>query len=165
LVRFHRPALDRPVAQHAKPNAATLYPGLALIESSKNYSVGRNTDAPFEQIGAEWIRGVELAEFLNDRYIPGVRVYPTHLTAKSEGVRFVITDRDQLDSVRLGLEVAYALQKLYPGKIDFELSKQLIGNRKVIDALKAGEDPRAIEQSLLPDVAAFMNRRRPFLLY
>ena len=146
-------------------NAATLYPGLALIESSKNYSVGRNTDAPFEQIGAEWIRGVELAEFLNDRYIPGVRVYPTHLTAKSEGVRFVITDRDQLDSVRLGLEVAYALQKLYPGKIDFELSKQLIGNRKVIDALKAGEDPRAIEQSLLPDVAAFMNRRRPFLLY
>ena len=77
----------------------------------------------------------------------------------------MITDRDQLDSVRLGLEVAYALQKLYPGKIDFELSKQLIGNRKVIDALKAGEDPRAIEQSLLPDVAAFMNRRRPFLLY
>ena len=146
-------------------NAATLYPGLALIESSKNYSVGRGTDAPFEQIGAEWIRGVELAEFLNSRYIPGVRVYPTHLTAKTEGVRFVITDRDQLDSVRLGLEVASALQKLYPGKIDFELSKQLIGNRKTIDALKAGDDPRVIEQGLLPDLAAFMNRRRPFLLY
>jgi len=146
-------------------NAATLYPGLALIESSKNYSVGRNTDSPFEQIGADWIHGVELAEFLNSRYIPGVRVYPTHLTAKMEGVRFVITDRDQLDSVRLGLEVAYALQKLYPGKIDLELSKQLIGNRKVIDALKAGDDPRVIEQNLLTDIAGFMNRRRPFLLY
>jgi uncharacterized protein YbbC (DUF1343 family)/CubicO group peptidase (beta-lactamase class C family) len=146
-------------------NAAALYPGLALIESSKNYSVGRGTDSPFEQIGADWIHGVELAEFLNSRYIPGVRVYPTHLTAKTEGVRFVITDRDQLDSVRLGLEVASALQKLYPGKIDFELSKQLIGNRKVIDALKAGDDPRVIEQNLLPDIAAFMNRRRPFLLY
>ena len=146
-------------------NAAALYPGLALIESSKNYSVGRNTDAPFEQIGAEWIRGVELSEFLNSRYIPGVRVYPTHLTTKMEGVRFVITDREQLDSVRLGLEVAHALQKLYPGKIDLELSKQLIGNRKVIDELKAGDDPRAIEQNLLPDIAAFMNRRRPFLLY
>ena len=82
-----------------------------------------------------------------------------------EGVRFVITDRDQLDSVRLGLEVAYALQKLYPGKIDLELSKQLIGNRKVIDALKAGDDPRVIEQNLLTDIAGFMNRRRPFLLY
>jgi uncharacterized protein YbbC (DUF1343 family) len=82
-----------------------------------------------------------------------------------EGVRFVITDREQLDSVRLGLEVAYALQRLYPGKIDLELSKQLIGNRKVIDQLKAGDDPRLIQQNLLPDIAAFMNRRRPFLLY
>ena len=146
-------------------NAATLYPGLALIESSKNYSVGRGTDSPFEQIGADWVHGVELAEFLNARYIPGVRVYPTHLTPKTEGVRFVITDRDQFDSIRLGLEVAHALQKLYPGKIDFELSKQLIGNRKVIDALKAGDDPRVIEQGLMNDIATFMNRRRPFLLY
>jgi uncharacterized protein YbbC (DUF1343 family)/CubicO group peptidase (beta-lactamase class C family) len=146
-------------------NAATLYPGLALIESSKNYSVGRGTDAPFEQIGGEWVHGVELAEFLNARYIPGVRVYPTHLNATTEGVRFVITDRDQFDSIRLGLEVAYALHKLYPGKIDFELSKQLIGNRKVIDALKAGDDPRVIEQGLMNDIAAFMNRRRTFLLY
>ena len=146
-------------------NAATLYPGLALIESSKNYSVGRGTDAPFEQIGADWVHGVELAEFLNSRYIPGVRVYPAHLTPKTEGVRFVITDRDQFDSIRLGLEVAYALHRLYPGKIDFELSKQLIGNRKVIDALKAGDDPRVIEQGLMNDIASFMNRRRPFLLY
>jgi uncharacterized protein YbbC (DUF1343 family) len=146
-------------------NAATLYPGLALIESSKNYSVGRGTDAPFEQIGADWVRGVELAEFLNARDIPGVRAYATHLNATTEGVRFVITDRDQFDSVRLGLEVAYALHKLYPGKIDLELSKQLIGNRKVIDALKAGDDPRVIEQELMNDIAAFMNRRRPFLLY
>jgi len=146
-------------------NAATLYPGLALIESSKNYSVGRGTDAPFEQIGADWVHGVDLAEFLNSRYIPGVRVYPTHLTPKTEGVRFVITDRDQFDSIRLGLEVAYALHKLYPGKIDLELSKLLIGNRKVIDALKAGDDPRVIEQGLMNDIATFMNRRRPFLLY
>ena len=146
-------------------NAATLYPGLALIESSKNYSVGRGTDAPFEQIGAEWMNGVELAGFLNARYIPGVRVYPTYLNAKTEGVRFVITDRNQFDSIRLGLEVAYALDKLYPGRIDFELSKQLIGNRKLIDELKAGDDPRVIEQGLMSDIAAFMNRRRPFLLY
>ena len=146
-------------------NAAALYPGLALIEFSKNYSVGRGTDAPFEQIGAEWIRGVELAAFLNGRYIPGVRAYPTRFGNNLQGVRFVITDRDQIDSVRLGLEVAYALQKLYPGKIDLELSKPLIGNRKVIDALKAGDDPRVIEQGLLADIAAFMNRRRPFLLY
>src|SRR5579872_3212789 len=165
LVRFHWPALIDTSPNMRSLNAATLYPGLALIESSKNYSVGRGTDAPFEQIGGEWVRGVELAEFLNARNIPGVRAYPTHLTPKTEGVRFVVTDRDQFDSVRLGLEVAYALHKLYPGKIDFELSKQLIGNRKVIDALKAGDDPRVIEQGLMNDIATFINRRRPFLLY
>jgi len=31
--------------------AATLYFGLAMIEYAKEYSVGRSTDAPFEQIG------------------------------------------------------------------------------------------------------------------
>src|SRR5262249_30823690 len=32
--------------------AAILYPGVALLESSTNYSVGRGTDVPFEVIGA-----------------------------------------------------------------------------------------------------------------
>jgi hypothetical protein len=67
--------------------------------------------------------------------------------------------------VRFGLEIAYALQKLYPGKVDFEASKHLTGNRKVIDALKAGDDPRTIEQSVADDLAAFVNRRQSFLLY
>ncbi len=154
-------------------NAATLYPGVALLESTKNYSVGRGTDAPFEQIGANWIRGSQLAEFLNARFIPGVRVYPTRFQPSAsvfqgvtiEGVRFVIVDRERFDSVRFGLEIAYALQKLYPGKIDFEASKQLIGNRKAIDALKAGDDPRAIEQSFADDLSGFLSRRQPFLLY
>jgi hypothetical protein len=80
-------------------------------------------------------------------------------------VRFVVTNRELLNSVRLGLEVAYALQKLYPGKIDFELCRTLIGNRKVIDSMKNAEDPRAIEQGLEDGVQSFLDRRRPFLLY
>ena len=60
-------------------NAAFLYPGLAMLEASKNYSVGRGTDSPFELIGADWIQGRELAAFLNGRFIPGVRVYPVAL--------------------------------------------------------------------------------------
>jgi uncharacterized protein YbbC (DUF1343 family) len=154
-------------------NAATLYPGVALLESTKNYSVGRGTDAPFEQIGANWIHGEELARFLNARFIPGVRVYPTRFQPTAsvfqgvtiEGVRFVIVDRERFNAVRFGLEIGYALQKLYPGKVDFEASKQLIGNRKVIEALKAGDDPHAIEQGFADELATFVNRRQPFLLY
>ena len=61
---------------------------------------------------------------LNAEFIPGVRVYPTRFQPSSshfagrtiEGVRFVITDREAFDSVRLGLEVAVALQKLFREK-------------------------------------------------
>jgi uncharacterized protein YbbC (DUF1343 family)/CubicO group peptidase (beta-lactamase class C family) len=154
-------------------NAALLYDGLALLEASKGYSVGRGTDAPFEQIGADWIHGPELAQFLNARSIPGVRAYPTRLEPKAsvfkgnsiEGVRFVIVNREQFSSIRLGLELAYALQKLYPGKVDFDACRYSIGSRKVIEAMKAGADPGTIEQSFSEDVRLFVERRRPFLLY
>jgi len=144
-----------------------------MIESSPNLSVGRGTDAPFEQIGADWIRGVELAQALNGRSIPGVRVYATRFTpadsvfkGKSiEGVRFVIVNRETFNSVRLGLELASTLQRLYPGKLDLEACRRSIGNRKVIDELKAGVDPGTIEEHLLDDLDAFEARVKPFLLY
>jgi uncharacterized protein YbbC (DUF1343 family)/CubicO group peptidase (beta-lactamase class C family) len=154
-------------------NAAALYPGVGMLEASKNYSVGRGTDAPFEQIGSDWIHGRELAAFLNGRYIPGVRAYPTRFTPSSsnfagqsiEGVRFVITDRDAFDSVRLGLELAYAFEKLYPGRMAFEINRFLIGNREVTTAGKDAVDPRTTLQNIEESLAAFMQRREKFLLY
>ncbi|HUA82699.1 MAG TPA: exo-beta-N-acetylmuramidase NamZ domain-containing protein [Bryobacteraceae bacterium] len=153
--------------------AETLYDGVAMIEAAKNISVGRGTDAPFEQIGADWIRGEELAHYLNARQIPGLRVYATKFTPAAsnfkgreiQGVRFVILNREQFNSVRLGLELAAALEKLYPGKLDLESCRFLIGNRKVLDELKSGQDPRAIEQNFQDDLKAFLEKRQPFLLY
>ncbi|MGA3043269.1 MAG: exo-beta-N-acetylmuramidase NamZ domain-containing protein [Bryobacteraceae bacterium] len=145
-------------------NAALLYPGVAMLEYAKNYSVGRGTDAPFEQIGAEFIHGPELAAYLNRRRIPGVRVYATRFQ-NVEGVRFVIIHREALDSARLGLEIAAALQKLYPGKIDFDAGKKLIGSAEVIRALAAGDDPRSIQQRMADSVAAFVKLREKYLLY
>jgi uncharacterized protein YbbC (DUF1343 family) len=145
-------------------NAATLYPGLCLLEYSKGYSVGRGTDAPFEQIGADFMGGRELAAYLNRREIPGVRVYPARVGAV-DGVRFVIVDRELLDSTRLGLEVAAAIAKLYPGKIDFSLDKLLIGSAEAVRRLQAGDDPRSIQQGFQHAVAAFVKTREPYLLY
>ena len=42
----------------------------ALLEASPEYSVGRGTDAPFEQIGASWIKGGELAPTTMDMLPP-----------------------------------------------------------------------------------------------
>jgi len=156
-------------------NAATLYPGLCLLEFAKNYSVGRGTDAPFEQTGADFIGGRELAAYLNARQIPGVRVYPTSFTptesnfkgVRIEGVRFALVNRDLFDSTRLGLEVAAAIQKLYPGKIDFAGGAKLIGSNDAIRRLAAGEDPRTIAdaESFAPRVAEFVQLRAKYLLY
>ena len=154
-------------------NAATLYPGIAMLEASTNYSVGRGTDAPFEQIGADWIRGPELASFLNGRYIPGVRVYATRFrpTASNfagktiDGVRFVLTDRNSFDSTRFGLELGFALEKLYPGKVPWDVNRFLIGNHEVISAGKADLDPRATVQKMEDSLASFLSRREKFLLY
>jgi uncharacterized protein YbbC (DUF1343 family) len=135
--------------------------------------VGRGTDAPFEQIGADFISGRELATYLNQRQIPGVRAYATSFTpaesnfkgTRIEGVRFEITNRELLDATRLGLEIAGAIQKLYPGKIDWTPAQRLMGSADVVKRLEAGEDPRAIQQSFQDAVAGFVKLREQYLLY
>ena len=154
-------------------SAALLYPGIGMIEYSKNYSVGRGTDAPFEQIGADWINGATLAAYLNKRMVPGVRVYPTRFTPNAsnlngknlEGVRFVIVDRESFSSLRLGLEVAVALEKLYPGKIEFPASRHLIGSATALEAIMNAEDPRNLEPRLQESVQPFLDIRAKYLLY
>ncbi len=154
-------------------NAALLYPGVALIEYAKNYSVGRGTDAPFEQIGADWIDGPQLSSYLNKRMVPGVRFYPVRFTPTDsnfkgkpiQGVRFVIVDREGFSSFRLGVEVAVALQKLYPGKIDFQGSARLIGSQEAIDAIVKTEDPRNLEPRLQETIQPFLEKRAKYLLY
>jgi uncharacterized protein YbbC (DUF1343 family)/CubicO group peptidase (beta-lactamase class C family) len=154
-------------------NQALLYPGIALLEASPNYSVGRGTDSPFELIGADWIRGPELAEFLNSRFIPGVRAYPQRFRPASsnfagktiDGVRFILTNRDTFDSTRLGLEVAYALNRLYPGKIDWQANRFLIGNPEVLEDLQAGTEPGTIVQKMQGSLAGFNRLRERYLLY
>ncbi len=154
-------------------NAALLYPGLAMLEFDTNYSVGRGTDAPFEQIGADWMDGEVVAQYLNSRFIPGVRAYATSFrpTASNfegvqiEGVRFVITDREAFDSTRLGIEIAAAIQKLYPAKLDLDKCRFLIGNRETIEELKAGKGASVIWSQAQDQASQFAERRKPYLLY
>jgi len=153
--------------------AALLYPGVAMLEYARNYSVGRGTPAPFEQVGADWIDGRQLAAYLNRRMAPGVRFYPvrftptdSHFKGKTiEGVRIVVVDREGFSSLRLGLELAVALVRLYPGKIDLEANYRLIGNRSLLDAIRAGEDPRTLEPKVQESLKDFLAVRARYLLY
>jgi len=153
-------------------NAATLYPGVALIEGT-NVSVGRGTDTPFELMGATWIKAKELAAYLNARAISGVRFVPTSFEPstsvfhgeKCQGINIVLLDRNVLDAPELGIELAAALKKLYPGEFKMERMADLLVNQAAFDALAAGQDPRRIAQDWADAVSEFAKRRAPYLLY
>jgi len=151
---------------------ATLYPGVALIEGT-NVSVGRGTDTPFEWIGAPWIKGRELAEYLNARVISGVRFVPVSFTPTAstysgqacQGVEIVLLERNTVDAPELGVELASALRKLYPKDFKIERMTELLVNRAAYDALLAGQDPRRIAQDWRDDLEKFQQTRQKYLLY
>jgi len=151
---------------------ATLYPGVALIEGS-NVSVGRGTDTPFELVGAPWIKGRELAAYLNRRGIAGVRFVAVSFTPSAsahngqscEGVNIVLTDRNGFDGPELGIELASALRKLYPADFKLDRIAELLVNQGVYDALVAGQDPRRIAQDWQQDLEKFQQMRQKYLIY
>jgi uncharacterized protein YbbC (DUF1343 family) len=151
---------------------ATLYPGVALVESA-NISVGRGTPTPFEVIGAPWISGKRLADYLNRRQLQGIAFEPVVFVPASDrfsgrscqGVRLRLTDRAALDSPALGLELAAALYRLYPGEFQIDRNLGMVGSRQILQAIKANDDPRDIQRRWQPGLEAFRRLRAQYLLY
>jgi uncharacterized protein YbbC (DUF1343 family)/CubicO group peptidase (beta-lactamase class C family) len=151
---------------------ATLYPGIGAIEWA-NISVGRGTDAPFEQIGAPWVDGAAVAAALNQRAIPGIRFYPVSFTPASSkyageacrGVFMVVTDRDAVRPVRVGIELLSTLRGLYPSALDMGDTARLLGSRERLQQVLDGVDPEQIEAAWAADEARWRQLRAPYLLY
>ena len=149
-----------------------LYPGVAMVEGS-NVSVGRGTDTPFEVLGAPWMDGSRLAQYLNERDIQGVRFIPMDFTPQSgkfsgqvcHGVQIMLLDRQALDSPEMGVEIASALYHLFPNDFEIDKTLQLIGSHSVIESIKSGQDPRRIEYDWLAGLEKFRKLRGKYLLY
>ena len=60
------------------------------------------------------------------------------------GVRINLSNRAQLDVAQLGLELAAALHRLYPTRFRLDATLSLVGSRKVLTAIAAGDDPRDV---------------------
>jgi uncharacterized protein YbbC (DUF1343 family)/CubicO group peptidase (beta-lactamase class C family) len=151
---------------------AILYPGVGMIESA-NVSVGRGTATPFELIGAPWISGERLARYLSRRCLPGIVFEPVTFTPGAspyahkccEGVRLKVVDRNALDVPALGVELAAALYRLYPGQFHLDQTVGMIGSRQVLQAIKNGDDPQTIQRRWQPGLDAFCRLRAKYLLY
>jgi uncharacterized protein YbbC (DUF1343 family) len=153
-------------------NEAALYPGIGAIEGT-NISVGRGTDTPFEHVGAPWIDGVQLSDALNARAVPGVRFYPVRFTPASskyandecQGVFIIVTDRAALRPVRVGLEIASALSRMYPAQYQLDAAGRLFGSRDTLARVRSGDDPATIASSWGAAEARWRLLRSKYLLY
>ena len=150
---------------------AILYPGVGLLETA--VSVGRGTDTPFEVIGAPYVDDVRLAAELNRAGLPGVRFVPIRFSPKASvfkdkpcgGVSIVVTDRDALKAVDVGIVLALTLQRLYPNDFALEKVQRLLQHQPTLDAIKAGKTLAEIKQLWATDLEEFKKRREKFLIY
>ena len=150
---------------------AILYPGVGLLESA--VSVGRGTDTPFELIGAPYLDEVKLAAELNRAGLPGVRFVPIRFTPKASvfqdeacaGAYIMITDRDTLNAVDVGLALVLTLQRLHPNEFALEKVQHLLRHAPTIDAIRAGKSLAEIKQIWTSDLKDFEKRREKFLIY
>jgi uncharacterized protein YbbC (DUF1343 family) len=149
-----------------------LYPGIEILQSA-GVSVGRGTQTPFEEFGAPWLNGDEVAAALNARNLPGVRfsgqpfipIAGLYSGQRCGGVGVRVTDRFKVRSIRMGLEIAAILQKLYPKQFDSAKLLELVGNADTIQQLQAGAAPEKIVASWSTALTAFDQIRRKYFLY
>ena len=159
------------------PNLRTLkgsilYPGLEILQNA-GVSVGRGTEAPFEEFGAPWINGEEVAAELNARNLAGLRfenhpfipVSGLYAGQRCGGVGIKVTDRAAVRSMRMGLEIATILEKKYPTHVDLAKTVDLLGNDETVKQLQSGTTPEEIVASWGKDLAAFDVMRRKYYMY
>ncbi len=121
--------------------AAGLYPGIGLLERA--VSVGRGTPTPFEILGAPYIDGTRLAAEVK---VPGVQLTPVRFTPTASvhkgeecgGVAMRITDRRAFRAVDLGIAIATALARLYPGKFPVDELQPLLRHRETLERIRYG---------------------------
>ena len=116
---FVRPSPNLPDMQSIE-----WYAGTVLLEAT-NLSVGRGTDAPFRQVGAPWLDGVQVAREASRRGLrvrlvtftpqdPGDGKYPGRAIP---GVRLPRLDRDSGDPVAMALTLLDAIAAAHPGSL------------------------------------------------
>jgi uncharacterized protein YbbC (DUF1343 family)/CubicO group peptidase (beta-lactamase class C family) len=150
---------------------ATLYPGAGIVEFA--VSVGRGTDTPFELVGAPYIDGATLARTLTAMSLPGIRFEAVEFTPASSnfakqhcgGVRLLITDRNALRPVAMGVALALALHRLYPSEFALDKVEPLLRDPATLEAIRADKPLSEIVAMWRDDEAAFAARRAKYLLY
>jgi uncharacterized protein YbbC (DUF1343 family) len=164
-------------------DTALVYPGMCLGEGT-NVSEGRGTCRPFEQFGAPWLNGREVAASLNAQQLPGVVFRPCAFTptfdkfrgVSCEGAFLHVTDEETFLPLRTGIAVFEACRKLGRGHFawrpdayefvdDVPAFDLLCGTDQVRKGYENGVSLDHLMAGFEVARASFLATRGPWLLY
>jgi uncharacterized protein YbbC (DUF1343 family) len=153
------------------------YPGVCLFEGT-NLSVGRGSEAPFEQIGAPWLDTNAVLSSLRRAQLPGVRFRGVEFTpvrpgdgkfadTPSRGIRLEVTARSTYDPTRTAIHLLTAVRTAHPGQFGWIPAHfdRLAGGTSLRDAIDSGTAPDQIVTSWHAPLRQFQARRQSLLLY
>ncbi len=159
---------------------ATFYPGMCLIEGT-NVSEGRGTHFPFKIFGAPWIQADSLKTVVTGFHPLGVRFtvtefepqsipemapHPKYLGQICSGLHMELTNRDIFRSVSFGVKVLCAIHRLYPDKLTFRKSFDLLaGGSTLREQIQKDVPPKEIVAGWLKGISDFKFKRKNYLLY
>jgi uncharacterized protein YbbC (DUF1343 family) len=163
--------------------AAINYPGTVFFEAI-NVSEGRGTDAPFEQIGAPWLKNAEVVSAMNALKLPGIRFETVELQVDPKarkypgellkGVRFIITDRNTYRPIATSLVMIEQIRRLHPNEFQWTggnaRDPQMLtierhgGTARLREAIESGKLSELL-RDWERDQALFAARRAPYLIY
>jgi uncharacterized protein YbbC (DUF1343 family) len=171
-----------PTSPHI-PHATTpmFYVMTGLLGELGTANQGVGYTMPFELVGASWVDGERLAEYLNLQRIGGVQFralsyrpfYFDTAGSRFLGVQIHVTERDKLDMTGVQVSVLDALQRLFPLKDIFERAKpdriesfdKAAGSNVLRNALRSRKPVKEILKAIDDECKIFMAKREKYLLY
>ncbi len=159
---------------------AIIYPGMCLLEAT-NMSEGRGTFQPFKKIGSPWyydeitmdMNGMKLSgvTFKKIKFTPksikGMSENPKYLNQKCVGLKTIILDQSNYNSVETGIKFLYIAQIMTARSfsVNSKSMNRLWGNNQLTRLLQGKGNLNKILKEINRDEALFRTQRNPYLLY
>lgn len=153
------------------------YPGTCLFEGT-NLSVGRGTDAAFEQLGAPWLDTAAVLASVRRANLPGVRFRGVEFTPRRPGegkfadtlvygIRLQVTDRTVYDPTITALHLLSVIRRLHADRFRWIPAHfdRLAGGTDLREQIESGVSPGDIVNAWRTELARFRVRRQPALVY
>ncbi|HET8683470.1 MAG TPA: DUF1343 domain-containing protein [Micromonosporaceae bacterium] len=162
------------------PDTALVYPGTCMFEGVASITEGRGTTRPFELVGGPDM-DYHWGDRLNALDLPGVEFREAYFTPTFSrfinrlcaGVEVKVTDQSAYDPVRTGVAMLVEARR-YPSFVwrfdtydpvrPYWVDK-LSGSPRLRTMVDAGASVDDVVGAWQEELAAFVARRRPYLLY